>query len=180
MSHWLRFLPPLRGRRETKAHAPDVVGEVAVAPHAGRLLRSFGRKGRPARTQGTWQQRQGADAGGVKMVLVMRSDAGMGAGKVAAQAAHGALAAYRHACEGRRSPLCREWDVSGAKKVVLRATGSAAIMQLAAAASRLGLPYAVVRDAGRTQLASGTVTGIAIGPARAGDVNRVAGALKLY
>lgn len=114
------------------------------------------------------------------MVLVVRSDAGMSTGKVASQAAHGALAAYKHACEGRRSPVCREWDVSGAKKIVLRATSSLQLMQLAAAAKRAGLPHVLVRDAGKTQVASGTLTAVAIGPGRGGDINRVTGSLKLW
>lgn len=114
------------------------------------------------------------------MVLVIRSDAGMSTGKVASQAAHGALAAYKHACEGRRSPVCREWDISGAKKIALRASGSLKLMQIASAAKRAGLPYVLVRDAGKTQVASGTLTAVAIGPGRSADINRITGALKLW
>lgn len=171
---WLQMLGI--GRRKSEY---TEVGEVAVAPHPSRLLRSLGRRGKSNRTQGSWSQRQGTD-GGIKMVLVVRSDAGMSTGKVASQAAHGALAAYKHACEGRRSPVCREWAVSGAKKIVLRATGSLQLMQLAAAAKRAGLPHVLVRDAGRTQVASGTLTAVAIGPGRGGDINRVTGSLKLW
>jgi peptidyl-tRNA hydrolase, PTH2 family len=172
---WLQALGLGKRRNNT-----EVFGEIAVAPHPSRLLRSFSRKSKPTRTHGTWAQRQSSDADGVKMVLVVRTDAGMSTGKVASQAAHGALAVYKLACEGRRSSLCREWDVSGAKKIVLRASGGLQIMQLASAAKRAGLPHALVRDAGKTQVAVGTVTAVAIGPARSTDVNRVTGALKLW
>lgn len=114
------------------------------------------------------------------MVMVVRTDAGMSTGKIASQAAHGVLAVYKLACEGRRSPICQEWDVSGAKKIVLRASGTMKVMQMASAAKRAGLPYAIVRDAGKTQVASGTVTAVAIGPGRSADINRITGSLKLW
>lgn len=157
------------------------VGIVAVAPHPSRLLRSFGRrKVRPASNEGSWEERQHASAGGVKMVIVVNSGIGMRPGKIASQAAHAALGLYQHACEGRRSPICLAWDSAGAKKVVLKAPTTSSIMALAAAARRLNLPFQVVRDAGRTQVAKGSVTAIAIGPSRASDVDKVTGSLKVY
>lgn len=114
------------------------------------------------------------------MVVVVRSDLSMGAGKVASQAAHAAVSLYRTACEGRRSRICTEWDASGAKKIVLRAKGHTNLAALASAARKLRLPVVFVRDQGRTQVRGGTLTAIGIGPAPSEDIDSITGALKLY
>ena len=51
--------------------------------------------------------------------------------------------------------------------------------ELAAAAKAARLPHFVVEDAGRTQVAAGSCTVIAIGPAPESAVNAVTGALRL-
>lgn len=113
------------------------------------------------------------------MVLAMRSDAGMSPGKLASQAAHGALALYRSVCEGRRSGMCRDWDAGGATKVVLKLDGAAGVSRIVQAAQAARVSYSVVRDAGRTQVRAGTVTGVAVF-GRADVVDKVTGELKLY
>lgn len=113
------------------------------------------------------------------MVLAMRGDKRMGTGKVAAQAAHGALALYRAACEGRRSALCRDWDAGGGKKVVVSVQGADGVTRIVQAAQKARVSYSVVRDAGRTQVKRGTVTGVAVF-GRAEAVDKVTGALKLF
>ncbi len=52
------------------------------------------------------------------MIIVVRKDLGMGAGKIAAQAAHAAVELYKKYCS--RPGLCNRWYNTGAKKVVLR------------------------------------------------------------
>lgn len=113
------------------------------------------------------------------MALAMRSDAGMSAGKLASQAAHGALGLYRSVCEGRRSGMCRDWDAGGATKVVLKLHGAAGVNTVVKAAQAARVSYSVVRDAGRTQVRAGTVTGVAVF-GRADAVDKVTGGLKLY
>jgi PTH2 family peptidyl-tRNA hydrolase len=112
----------------------------------------------------------------MKQAIVARADLGMGAGKLAAQVAHASLMAYESA--DRRDG--DEWKGAGQKKVVLQANGESALFDLADRAERLGLAHAVVRDAGHTQLDPGTVTALAVGPARDDDVDRVTGDLSLY
>ena len=53
------------------------------------------------------------------------------------------------------------------------------LMELAKAASAQNLPHYVIRDAGRTQIASGTKTVLAVGPAPKSQVDKVTGGLKL-
>ncbi len=54
------------------------------------------------------------------------------------------------------------------------------LFQLADEAERDGIPHAVVRDAGHTQLEPGTVTCIAIGPDSKENIDRITGSLSLY
>jgi len=112
----------------------------------------------------------------MKQAIVARTDVGMGKGKLAAQVAHASLSAYEDADQATR----REWKGSGQKKIVLKASGEAELFRLADEAERLGLPNAIVRDAGHTQLDPGTVTALAVGPGPDDDVDRVTGDLSLY
>jgi PTH2 family peptidyl-tRNA hydrolase len=112
----------------------------------------------------------------MKQAIVARTDLGMGQGKLAAQVAHASLSAYEDAEERTRSA----WKGGGQKKVVLQADGEQALFEVAEAASAEGLPNAVVRDAGHTQLDPGTVTALAVGPGEDDAVDRVTGDLSLY
>lgn len=112
----------------------------------------------------------------MKQAIVARADLGLGAGKLAAQAAHASLSAYEDTGDRTR----REWKGAGQTKVVLRTDGEDALFGLADEAERRGLPYAVVRDAGRTEVEPGTVTALAVGPGPERDVDAVTGDLPLY
>lgn len=112
----------------------------------------------------------------MKQALVVRADLRLGTGKVAAQAAHASLMAYEEADDADR----RAWRGSGATKVVLRVADEPSLHALAEEAERAGLPAAVVRDAGRTEVDPGTVTALGVGPADDGAVDAVTGDLDLY
>jgi PTH2 family peptidyl-tRNA hydrolase len=112
----------------------------------------------------------------MKQAIVARTDIGMGTGKLAAQVAHASLSAYEDTDPGAR----KEWKGGGQKKVVLKAAGEEEIFELADRAEREGISHAVIRDAGHTQLESGTVTALAVGPAADDRVDRVTGHLSLY
>ena len=100
----------------------------------------------------------------------------MGEGKLAAQVAHASLSAYEKADPAAVS----EWQRGGAKKVVLRADDERTLFELKETAEAAGLPAAIVRDAGHTQLEPGTVTALAVGPAGDDAVDAVTGDLSLY
>lgn len=112
----------------------------------------------------------------MKQTIVARADLGMGEGKLAAQVAHASLSAYEEA--DRRAQ--KRWKGEGQKKVVVKANGEEEIFRLAEKARAEGLPHAVVRDAGHTQLDPGTVTALGVGPADDDLVDRVTGDLSLY
>ncbi|WP_435159559.1 peptidyl-tRNA hydrolase Pth2 [Haladaptatus sp. DFWS20] len=112
----------------------------------------------------------------MKQAIVARTDIGMGRGKLAAQVAHASLSAYEET--GRKAR--KRWKGEGQKKVVVKASSEKEIFQLAEKARAEGLPHAVIRDAGHTQLDPGTVTALAVGPADDDLVDRVTGDLSLY
>ncbi|WP_135302050.1 peptidyl-tRNA hydrolase Pth2 [Haloarcula amylovorans] len=112
----------------------------------------------------------------MKQAIVARADIGMSEGKLAAQVAHASLSAYEDAERKARTA----WKGEGQKKVVLKATGESDLFELADAAEREGLPHAIIRDAGHTQLEPGTVTALAVGPADDDLVDRVTGDCSLY
>ena len=112
----------------------------------------------------------------MKQAIVARRDVGMGTGKLAAQVAHASLSAYEKA----DANAVAEWKRGGQKKVVLRADDERTLFELKETAEAAGLPAAIVRDAGHTQLEPGTVTALAIGPAGDDAVDAVTGELSLY
>ena len=112
----------------------------------------------------------------MKQAIVARADLGMGEGKLAAQVAHASLQAY----EDASGPVQREWKGSGQKKVVLKASSEAELFDLNEKARMEGVPHAIVRDAGHTELEPGTATTVAVGPATDDAVDAVTGDLSLY
>lgn len=111
-----------------------------------------------------------------KLTLIVRADLGMGRGKIAAQAAHAAVAAVL-ATLGTVD--FRTWLRDGQPKVVLRASSEEHLYAIAEQATAAGLPVQVIHDAGRTQVAEGTPTCCAIGPAPDTKIDAVTSELSL-
>ena len=111
-----------------------------------------------------------------KLAVVVRADLGMGRGKIAAQAAHAAVAA---ALSSQGTPEFAAWLRDGQVKLVLRADSEADLLDLVTSARSAGLPVEVICDAGRTQVEPGTLTSAAIGPAEASQVDAITGTLRL-
>jgi PTH2 family peptidyl-tRNA hydrolase len=112
-----------------------------------------------------------------KQVIVVRTDLGMGKGKLAAQVAHASLAAYKKALK-KHVDWVHQWEMQGAEKVVLKIGSEHELVELYKRVCRI-LPCAMVRDAGRTQLPPNTKTCVAIGPAPEQRIDRFTGHLKL-
>jgi PTH2 family peptidyl-tRNA hydrolase len=113
-----------------------------------------------------------------KQAIVIRVDLGMGKGKMAAQAAHASLEAYKKAIARSRAAV-EAWERSGCKKVVLKAAGESHLMSLMAKAKALHIPCALIQDRGLTQVAKGEITALALGPWREEEIDEVTGELKL-
>lgn len=113
-----------------------------------------------------------------KMVIVAREDLGMSAGKLAAQCCHAALAGFREAQEKTPGELA-EWVGSGEKIVVVKAKDEGDMRRVQTAARERGLLANGITDAGRTEVAPGTRTVLAVGPAKESKVDAVTGSLRL-
>ncbi|KAI5279949.1 hypothetical protein KEM52_004214 [Ascosphaera acerosa] len=115
----------------------------------------------------------------VKLVLVVRTDLGMTKGKIAAQCSHATLACYKTLLASPvQQALLARWERQGQPKIALQVRAEDDLLMLQAQAMSLGLCARVIRDAGRTQIASGSMTVLGVlGPR--GVVDSVTGSLKL-
>ncbi|HLD85630.1 MAG TPA: peptidyl-tRNA hydrolase Pth2 [archaeon] len=109
-----------------------------------------------------------------KQVIVINSDIKISKGKTAAQAAHASVSSLHKA----DNKIINRWKDEGQKKVVVKAS----LDQMIAAqekCKKLKLPFALIADAGRTEIASGTVTALGIGPEEEEKIDKVTGSMKL-
>ncbi|BAM39350.1 predicted protein [Theileria orientalis strain Shintoku] len=113
-----------------------------------------------------------------KLVLCVRSDLAMGKGKIAAQCGHASIGAYTDSLKNN-DPYVRKWFNEGQRKVVLKINDYEEMKELKNEARRHKINTHVTRDAGRTQVPSGSYTVIAIGPGPDKVLNKITGHLKL-
>lgn len=113
-----------------------------------------------------------------KLVVAVRSDLELSRGKLAVQVAHASVMAAFDA-KARHRRWFADWYAEGQKKVVVKAAGLPELHALRTRARALGLPTALVEDAGLTELPPGTVTCLAVGPGPNELVDRVTGSLRL-
>ena len=111
----------------------------------------------------------------MKQVIVVNEALRLPRGKLAAQVAHASVAALLAASHDD----LREWLEEGMPKVVLRAEDDTQLAALERQANDAQLPAALIRDAGHTVVAPGTITCLGIGPARREAVDALTGELRL-
>ena len=138
----------------------------------------------------------------LKMVLIVRKDLKMGVGKIAAQCCHAAVGVIERIMKGS-DPTWRRWYATlphppplpplfcvlnkrytlwnrrGCTKVALKLDSQEAILDLRTKTKEAGVPYYLVSDAGRTQIAAGSKTVLSVGPAPISKVDAICGHLKL-
>ncbi|RKP33610.1 peptidyl-tRNA hydrolase, partial [Dimargaris cristalligena] len=110
--------------------------------------------------------------------LLVRNDLRMGKGKIAAQCSHATLGCYQRALKMAPANVLR-WSRSGQTKVAVKVEDEETMLALEAQARAAGLVTYIVADAGRTQIAAGSLTVLAIGPAPKHVLNDLVGHLKL-
>ena len=116
--------------------------------------------------------------GECKMVLLLRGELRLTAGKAAVQAAHAAVMLYQRAVD-RGLPALGPWLRQGQKKIALVVPTVAELEALERRARSVGIPTVWVEDAGLTEVAPGTRTCLGIGPARSSDLDPITGSLPL-
>ena len=111
----------------------------------------------------------------LKQVIVVRQDLKLPKGKMSAQAAHAAVEAVLRSDKD----MVKNWRADGQKKVVLKIEDEPALMKLNMDAKDMGLVSAVITDAGKTCIAPGTTTCLAIGPDSEEKIDMLTGKLKM-
>ncbi|MDI6806513.1 MAG: peptidyl-tRNA hydrolase Pth2 [Candidatus Aenigmarchaeota archaeon] len=111
-----------------------------------------------------------------KQTIILRKDIKMERGKVIAQALHASIGALQLA----NNQTVERWQKEGGKKIVLKVGSLKELKELYPKAKALKLPCFLVKNAGLTQLKPGTVTALAIGPAKEDYIDKITGKLKLY
>lgn len=135
----------------------------------------------------------------IKQVIVARKDLNMRKGKLAAQVAHASMAVLlknkikEENVNSLMSPVTTttyctflfndnimEWLSGPFTKIVVGCDSEEAFHDLYNAAEEAGLPNAVIRDSGKTEFDGvPTYTCLAIGPAKAEEIDKITGGLKL-
>ena len=112
----------------------------------------------------------------MKQVLVVNRQLRLPPGKLAAQVAHAAIAAFLSAPTESQ----RQWLTEGMAKIVLQIDDEAALLRLYAQVQAAAVPHGLIRDAGKTVLAPGTITCLGIGPATSERIDPLTGHLPLF
>jgi PTH2 family peptidyl-tRNA hydrolase len=112
----------------------------------------------------------------LKQVILIRADLKLPKGKAAAQAAHASVEAVLRS----NSDTVDTWHAAGMKKIVLKVTDEKELLRYQQAAKAKGLVASLITDAGKTVVAPGTKTCLAIGPAPETIIDSVTGELPMY
>ena len=113
-----------------------------------------------------------------KLVLCVNMSLGMGKGKIGAQCGHATLGAYKMAKKYGSSCLT-VWETLGQAKIAVKVDSEDSMFNIEERAKAKGLITYIVQDAGRTQIAAGSRTVLAIGPAPVHMFSGVTDDLKL-
>ncbi|MBU5682127.1 MAG: peptidyl-tRNA hydrolase Pth2 [Candidatus Aenigmatarchaeota archaeon] len=111
----------------------------------------------------------------IKQVIVIRTDLEMGKGKMISQACHASLEAYKLAPPYFKN----KWKFFGYKKVVLKVSSLEELLKIYEEAKKEKIPCVLIKDAGKTQLESGTITCVALGPYYSEKIDKITKNLKL-
>ena len=125
---------------------------------------------------------------GVKQVLLIRTDAGMNAGKTAAQASHASMGAFLPRETTQLVPLsdgqfelraiisaqAAAWFQDLSVKIALAGPDESTLHDVYRQAREAGLPCVLIQDAGFTHFDGvPTYTAVGIGPADADDIDKI-------
>ena len=113
-----------------------------------------------------------------KQALVFRKDLQLSKGKIAAQAGHAAVSAAQDAYTHYKK-WWEAWLYEGQRKIAVKVEDEKELRELEKAADEVGLPHALIIDAGLTEIPEGTVTCLGIGPAPAERIDRLTSKLQL-
>ncbi|KOS13174.1 pth2-aminoacyl-trna hydrolase [Malassezia pachydermatis] len=105
-------------------------------------------------------------------------DLKMDKGKIAAQCGHATLEVYKKAKRSQPEYVHR-WKQLGQTKIAIKVPDETQLLELQQTAKKLGVPAAVIQDAGRTQVAPGSRTVVGLGPAPVSVMDQLTRSFKL-
>ena len=111
----------------------------------------------------------------LKQVIIIRQDLKLPKGKAAAQSAHASVDAVLKS----DSEVVKAWRSQGMAKIVVKVKSEKELVNLFQKAKDNDLTAALITDAGKTVVAPGTKTCVAIGPAEEEDLDLITGELAL-
>jgi peptidyl-tRNA hydrolase, PTH2 family len=111
----------------------------------------------------------------LKQAILVRNDLKLPKGKLAAQAAHASVEATLRSEKDK----VKEWRMEGMGKIVLKVEDKKELFKYLQMAKDAGLVAALITDAGKTVVAPGTDTCLAIGPDEEESIDSITGKLKL-
>ena len=112
------------------------------------------------------------------MVILVRQDLALPKGKLAVQSAHAAVEATLRALKTNKEKVIL-WRNEGQKKVVLKVKDEKDMLKFLQIAKDNQINTALITDGGRTVVAPGTRTCIAIGPDEEELIDSITSELKM-
>lgn len=112
------------------------------------------------------------------MAIIVRSDLKLPKGKIASQCSHAAVVCYIKS-KSYNSHIVDKWIQEGQPKVIVKVENLEALELLQKKAHDVGIICDVIRDAGKTVVAPGTITVMGLGPDKTAKLDEVIGNLKL-
>lgn len=110
----------------------------------------------------------------LKQVILVRTDIKMSKGKTAAQVAHASVEAVFNT----NKKLLSKWRQSGMKKITLKVESLEELKKYNSLALDQDIATGLIIDAGHTELDSGTITCLAIGPGPEIKIDKLTSHLK--
>ena len=113
------------------------------------------------------------------MAFLCRADLQLSSGKLAVQCAHAAVGSLQLA-KKTHSRMVQRWTESSSRKVCLSVEDEKELEYYLERVQEASLPFALIKDAGLTEVAPGTVTVLGVGPAPRHTMDSLFGELKTY
>jgi PTH2 family peptidyl-tRNA hydrolase len=114
-----------------------------------------------------------------KQAIILRSDLKMSCGKAISQACHASISAS-YKTEKVHPDWLKEWMNEGQRKIILKVPSIEDFKSIDNKAKKFKISSIYISDKGLTELKSGTITTLGLGPAPSKLMNKVIGNLHLF
>ena len=113
------------------------------------------------------------------MVFLCRVDLQLSPGKLAVQCAHAAVGSLQQA-KKTHSRMVQRWNDSASRKICLAVDDEDELKYYLEQVQEASLPFALIKDAGLTEVAPGTTTVLGVRPGPRQTMDAIFQSLKIY